>query len=372
MKSEQNENPPTANPSSRRLLICTQSIDRDDPIAGFFYTWVCEFAKHCEKITVIALSGTGAEHLPKNVQVISLEKERHASKFRQLYLFYRAIIKYHHEYDTVFVHNVGPKLIILGAPFWRAARKKIFLWYVHRQVHIPLKLALKMVKKVFTSAPESMRVKTDKVLYVGHGIDLTRFKSITPTTTTTTTSSEPFKVIHLGRIAPIKNIDTLVETARLLQNTGAYEFHLYGTSITEAEHEYKKKIEKKIIQYGLTNTFHLHGTVSPTDVPNIFKNAAVSVNLTPTGGMDKAVIESMAAGVPTLISNEAFATSFGTDWNALHVTYRDPRSLAEKIETLRALSQDDFTTLQAAVRTKAEQFDLSHLIQNLVKEMYVI
>jgi hypothetical protein len=57
-----------------KLLIITQKVDINDPILGFFHRWIEEFAKHCEKITVICLY-KGTYNLPNNVKVLSLGKE---------------------------------------------------------------------------------------------------------------------------------------------------------------------------------------------------------------------------------------------------------------------------------------------------------
>ena len=54
-----------------RLLICTQAVDVNDPILGFFVRWIEEFAKHCEKVTVICLR-KGEYTLPQNVHVHAL------------------------------------------------------------------------------------------------------------------------------------------------------------------------------------------------------------------------------------------------------------------------------------------------------------
>lgn len=58
-----------------RLLIVTQKVDRDDDLLGFFHQWICEFAKHCDFVTVICLE-KGEYALPANVRILSLGKER--------------------------------------------------------------------------------------------------------------------------------------------------------------------------------------------------------------------------------------------------------------------------------------------------------
>jgi len=38
-----------------KLLIVTQKVDINDDVLGFFHDWIKEFAKNCEKVTVICL-----------------------------------------------------------------------------------------------------------------------------------------------------------------------------------------------------------------------------------------------------------------------------------------------------------------------------
>jgi len=71
-----------------KLLICTQMIDKNDPILGFFHRWVEEFAKHFEHIHVICLK-EGQHTLPQNVTVHSLGKEGGESRIKYVIRFYR-------------------------------------------------------------------------------------------------------------------------------------------------------------------------------------------------------------------------------------------------------------------------------------------
>ena len=56
-----------------KLLILTQKVDENDDVLGFMHGWIKEFAKHYEKIIVVAL-GVGQYDLPENVKVLSLGK----------------------------------------------------------------------------------------------------------------------------------------------------------------------------------------------------------------------------------------------------------------------------------------------------------
>ncbi|MCH8889170.1 hypothetical protein IID26_01965, partial [Patescibacteria group bacterium] len=70
-----------------KLLLVTQKVDIDDPILGFFHRWIEEFAKQCEKVTVITLF-EGKHNLPENVKVLSLGKESGAPRLKYVSRFF--------------------------------------------------------------------------------------------------------------------------------------------------------------------------------------------------------------------------------------------------------------------------------------------
>ena len=102
-----------------KLLIVTQTIDINDPVLGFFCRWVEEFAKHCEKVTVICLH-EGIHSLPNNVRVTALGKTRVERVFDFLHL----CISRRSEYDIVFVH-MNPEYIVIAGTLWRLMSKKL-------------------------------------------------------------------------------------------------------------------------------------------------------------------------------------------------------------------------------------------------------
>jgi glycosyltransferase involved in cell wall biosynthesis len=298
----------TASTINKKLLICTQSVDKDDPIAGFFYAWVCEFAKHCEQVTVIALSGTGAEHLPKNVHVVSLEKEQGAIKFRQLYLFYQAIISQRQQYDTVFIHNVGPKFVILGAPLWKLWQKQIALWYVHGSVDWKLRLAERLVDKAFSSAPETFRIPSKKITFLGHGIDVERLGN-----TSLQLDPQYFTILQVSRISPRKHCDVLLEALPefATQYTKPFKVFFVGATTSQGDEEYLQNLQRRVAELGLTEQVTFVGGVSPQKLPAYYAKADVTVNVTTTGGVDKTALESLAMGVPVITTFSAFKNILG-------------------------------------------------------------
>src|SRR3989344_1078070 len=156
-----------------KLLILTQKIDINDNVLGFFHRWVEKLAEHCEKVTVICLQ-KGEYRLPGNVRVLSLGKPaqgwsasggdvRHwvFNRIKYILKFYKYIFRERKSYDSIFVH-MNPEYVILGGLFWCLWNKKIVLWYTHKAVNWKLKLAEKIVNKIFTASEESFRLPSKK------------------------------------------------------------------------------------------------------------------------------------------------------------------------------------------------------------------
>ena len=196
-----------------KLLIVTQAVDTEDPILGFFVRWIEEFAKHVGRIEVICLK-EGKHDLPVNVRVHSLGKEKKPPRlWRRLvytFRFLSLIWKLRHDYDVVFVH-MNVEYVILGAIFWRLLGKKVGLWYLHKSVTLRLRIAVFLTHYVFTGSQESLRLQTPKMRILGQGIDMELFSSVPRKV------PEVFTVLFVGRLSPVKDVETVIAAASLLR-----------------------------------------------------------------------------------------------------------------------------------------------------------
>lgn len=279
-----------------KLLIVTQKVDENDDVLGFFHPWLKEFARYCEKVEVVCLF-EGEHHLPANVRVHSLGKEKGANKLTQLLRF--AIYVLRLPYSAVFVH-MNPIYVCLAGPWWRLTGRKIALWYTHKEVDLKLHLAALLTDFIATAAPESFNLASKKVRVLGHGIEISRFKN---------PGILPIKnlVVSVGRITPIKHQDLLIEAVEILRERGRdIRVRYIGAPVYDSDVKYDADIKKAIDDYGLEEYVEFAGSMSYKNVAKEYWNAAISVNLLPTGGLDKAVFESLAAGTPALTTNFGF------------------------------------------------------------------
>lgn len=340
-----------------RLLIVTQKVDANDPILGFFHTWIVEFAKYAEAVTVICLE-KGEYDLPPNVRVYSLGKETEKSRLKYVLNFYRYIWREKRSYDAVFVH-MNPEYVVLGGWLWALLRKPVYLWYVHRQINSKLKTAAFFVRTIFTSSKESLRISTKKALYVGHGIDSEKLLMPSPD------FSAPLGLLHLGRITRIKHIEVFIEALSLLRGDGIdAALLLAGECVAPEDNAYKRELLELIEEKEVGDHVHFTGALPASAA---FARAQISVNGAPDGGMDKAVLESLAAKRPVFVANQAFQPVMSEYWDFFSYRHGDSAELTAKIKLFLALPQGQKEILVDKLEEKVRvEYDVRTLIKRII------
>jgi len=341
-----------------KLLIATQTVDKDDNILGFFHDWIEEFAKHAERVHVICLF-EGKHELPENVRVHSLGKERGNTRWDYLRLFYTYVWRLRGEYDSVFVH-MNQIYVILGGLLWRIWKKKIGLWYTHKQVTLSLRIATFLTNIVFTASEESFRIRSKKKKVVGHGINADLFSC------SMGSLHDPIRILHMGRITPIKNCDTLITMVSVLGNAYGRKVHLTfaGAPVTNDDKNYLADLRIQVGELGLQSAVFFVGAPIFTDVPSVFCDADIVVNAAPTGGVDKAPLSAILSKRPVVVSNRAYQRIFGTYAHQCIAEYRDPDDFSQKIEGVITMHDRErmLTDLDNFVR---RNYSLEKLVQTI-------
>jgi glycosyltransferase involved in cell wall biosynthesis len=347
-----------------RILMITRRVDREDARTGFVHTWIERLAAHpaVERVHVICLE-RGEYDLPDNVTVASMGKERGYGRLMRLAAFQRAMPPAVHDADVIFAH-MSPRYALVAAPWALRYGLPLVLWYTHRHVGLELRLAHLLASRVVTASPESFTLPSHKVAVVGHGIDMAAFRPAEPGT-----GSLGRLVAAIGRLSPIKGYDTLIEAAALLVNRPGCEdvrFAIAGGG-TDEHPAYADSLRALVRERGLETRVAFLGAVPHDEIPDIYRDAALTVNLCPTGGLDKVVIESLASGVPALVHNRTFLPILGDAARQLFVPELDPALVADRLAALLALTAEERAALgrRLAARVRAG-YSLSVLVERLV------
>lgn len=345
-----------------KLLICTQAVDKEDPVLGFFHRWIQEFALHAEQVTVICLR-EGVHNLPTNVTVHSLGKEQ-GSRPGVVYAlrFLRYAYALRHRYEVVFVHMNSEYLVVAGF-MWRMLSKRTALWYMHKTVSLRLRIAVFWADLVFTASPRSMRVKTRKKRVVGHGIPIDSFVPVQPPP-----ADRPISLLTIGRLSQVKRIEILIDTLAILVGRGMdARLTIAGAPAGNDGGRYARSLVQRARERGIQDNVQFIGPVSNDRIYGLFKDAHLFLHASNTGSLDKASLEPLAVGVPVSTVDSELAQACK---KAVILAQPEPNSFAATIE--KAAREEVWREDEVREEARsyiAEHHSLKTLVEHILTQM---
>ena len=345
-----------------RLLWFNLATDADAPNLGFTTEWINALARHCEYIDVISMR-VGRVDVAANVRVFSLGKERGFGEARRAFRFYRLLwtLLRARRHDACFAH-MQPLFAAMAAPLLRLHGVPLTLWYAHRSVTLRLRLAEMAATRVVSPSRDSFRLPGDKLRITGHGIDVDRFSPTEP-------ARGNFTILCLGRIAPVKRLETLLSAAELMADQGAqFRVRLLGT-VYPQDRPYAEALQAQVERSGMTDCVEFADAVPHERVPAELRRAHVMVNLSATGSVDKAVLEAMACAIPVVCANEAFVEMLSPWAGQVLTPPDDPKILAQRLQGLMAMESGARLELGLELRALVER---DHSLQNLVEKLLAV
>jgi glycosyltransferase involved in cell wall biosynthesis len=331
-----------------RLLLITQKVDRSDPVLGFFHRWIEKFSKYYESITVICLY-KGEYNLPNNVRVLSLGKENGKSKIEYIINFYKYIYQEKDNYDKVFVH-MNQEYILLAGIVWKIMKKDIFMWRNHNIGNKLTDLAGLFCKKVFCTSRFSYTAKYQNTQIMPVGVDLENFKP------NSSIKRIPNSILSLGRIAPSKNIDILVDALVEINNPDIIT-SIYGNPLPQDEIYYKG------LEIKGENHIDFYKGVTNIETIDIYSANQIFVNMSSSGMYDKTIFEAIACGCLILVSNDNLRGQISDDF-IFHE--RNKSEFILKLNKLLNYSDDQISK----AKIELSNFIKSHSLDNLGQKLY--
>lgn len=329
-----------------KLLICTQAVDKNHPILGFFHGWILEFSKHFSEVHVICLQ-KGEHTLPPHVYVYSLGKEEGESKLKYVYRFYKHFgnIFFNVRVDFVFFH-MGAIYNILGAPFFLIRsfyNTEFYWWKAHGHINLFGRIALLFVDKVYTSTESGFPILTKKRNVVGQAIDVSHF--ILPEDETV----RKREIVFVGRIMPVKHIEDFIDTANILTSLNLdLMFTIVGPV---GDVVYAHTLKDRCISLSLQDRIQFVGSKTQAELVSIYQSATIFLNTSLTHSMDKTVLEGMLCGTIPVTGNKAFSDLLSL--HALYIKSATPRIYAERIQQLL---ESDTDALRISLRDSVIAF----------------
>jgi glycosyltransferase involved in cell wall biosynthesis len=328
-----------------RLLWFNLATDCNDPVLGFGCNWISAVAKHVDWIDVLTMR-SGPAHLPKNVRVFSVGKEKGYSEARRAVVFYWMLgqLLSHHRYDACFSHMM-PLFTAMAGPVLKLAGVPIVTWYAHASVTHVLRVSHFFSTRVVASVASAYPYRHDKLVVIGQGIDAELFSpgEILP--------EHPPLILCVGRISPVKDHPTLLKAAALLRARAAYSFRVIILGHV-SDPAYFEALKAMVADLGLESVVEFEAGMPLNLLPDWYRRCTVHVNLTPAGSADKVAWEAMACARPSIVANEGFVETLGNLSRELLYPHGDAAALACRLERILGLESEAPGSMGAYLRTQ--------------------
>jgi glycosyltransferase involved in cell wall biosynthesis len=343
-----------------RVAMLVQKVDERDWLMSFALKWIRALAARVDRVDVIALERREAD-LPANVFVQSMGKERGYGRARELIAFYGALGSIIRDVDVIFSH-MTPRYVLTSAPLAIPFRKPQVLWFTHRQTSLELRLATVLSRYVVSAVPDSFPLRTPKLRVLGHGIDTDFYAP-----DLTCVPDVPPLIVYVARLMPIKRQDALLKAI----GTGIEaRVALVGDVPAGHDASYLEMLKGLAHDLGIEDQVTFTGGLLAEAVRDLLRRATLAVNLSPPGLFDKAALESMLVGVPTLVSNPAFNDLLGE--HVPRQSIADPNdtlALADRLGALLALPAGERQRMAADIR---ERVRAAHSLDGLMDKLVAL
>jgi glycosyltransferase involved in cell wall biosynthesis len=318
------------------LLVITQKVDRQDPTLGFFHRWLEQWSQAYGELIVICLE-KGEVDLPDNVRVLSLGKEEQQSRWQYLRRLATYLWQERGHYRSVFVH-MNQEYVLLTGWWWRLTAKRILLWRNHAQGNYLTLLAIALADKVFCTSPQAYVAKFKKTVVMPAGVDLRLYQQQVAVV-------KSDRLLCLGRVSPVKKIDQLILSIGLLKRQGVIINLDIAGPRNNRDAAYYDELQQLVRENSLVEQVRFLPAIPPSELPAFYNHYRWLVNLTPSGSLDKTILEALACGLVVLTSNQFFASHLPAEW--MMAESFGPNDLASRLQSLQGQLQIDPTQDQA-------------------------
>lgn len=342
------------------LLMFNLAVDDKHVTLAFGLRWIEALAERFEHIDVVTMTA-GHHQLPGNVTVWSVGRERGYPEWLRALRFYWLVwrILRQRHIDVVFTHMI-PVFAVLFWPVGVLTGLKNVLWYAHGATPRMLKLAHRLVDWVVSSTAQGFRLSSDKVSFIGQGIDAARYQTVPRIIDT------EFHLLTVGRLAPSKGLDLLVTALADWKPDTDWHLTIVGDATCESENLYARALRHKAQDALGADRVTFTGRLDPDAIVPILGKSDVFINLSSTGSLDKAMVEAMASGCPVVSSNDAFHAIAIAEGFPECAIENSPQSLHATLDRLFSMSVAERHELE---RRQAEVARRDHTLDGLIQRL---
>jgi glycosyltransferase involved in cell wall biosynthesis len=322
----------------RRIVFVTQQIDPEHPNLAAATAMVSALAAKVDEVVVIALRAVPGV-LPDNCVVHVIGARTRLGRGLK---YAWALLRSMHPRPIGLIAHMSPIYAVLAAPLLRPLGVPVVLWFTHWKSSRLLRLAERLSTSIVSVAQESFPLSSDKVVAIGHGIDMAQFPCQDHGD-----AAPPLRALALGRTSPAKGLEGIAKAVLLLRDRGIdVVLEIRGPSETQEEREHLAYVR------GLaSDVIRVEPPVPRTRLPEIFAQTDVLVNNTAEGSLDKVVFEACASCLPVLASNPSFVVLLEEE---LRFDRNDVEGIARGLSWIASRSHEERRELGRDLRRRVE------------------
>jgi glycosyltransferase involved in cell wall biosynthesis len=347
----------------RPVVIC-QAVDEDDPVSATLVRWIRSLAADpsVAGVRVLALR-VGRFELPGSVAVVDLGVGK-ATRLRNFYVQVAQAIR-RREADFFLVLQGGPYPALL-LPVKLLTGRRVYQWKTHSHVSRRMAFYARWCDDlVFTATPSSFPLDVPNVRVVGHGIDLELFHP--------EPGDGPARadLVTVGRVTPVKRLDRLVVALGAARDSRgrAWSLDVCGPELA-GDHQYRAGLDDLVGRLRLSDAVHFLGAVPQDELRAVLGSHRAAVSFS-DGGLDKAIAEAMACGLPVVSTNASFAELLPDDLRELLVLdHDDVQAQARGITRVLELDEHERRAIGERLRAiVAERHGLAQFWAKILTEI---
>jgi glycosyltransferase involved in cell wall biosynthesis len=257
--------------------------------------------------------------------------------------------------SSIVFHHMSTKTCLIVGPALRFFGVPQGLWYSHSKKNLELRFASWVTNRTFSSTESALPIKSSKADFVGHGLNVSKFKVGHP-------EMRNNRILSLGRIARVKNNEALI-SAVATANCGISDVYLAGPLSNETN--YLEELKNYGISLGV-NVHHIP-PVTYDEVAALLGQYSVCYTGSPNS-VDKSVIEGAMTGCFTIALQDFVLEQTGMSQILKSLGIREMPRLYEQISIENILFNDNARRIELSKLAK-EINNVENTVKKIVSDL---
>ncbi len=348
------------------MFICEAVDIGDRVVGGTTPERIAAFANHpdVQRVHVVSLR-KGEYSLPANVAVHCLNHRSNPRFYHRLITLARfhamvlwLILRYRVDTAYCYMSSMYP---ILLAPYRLLFGLQVCLWWGHTRTSWLGRLGIThFTDKWFTANQTTAPYRSDNLHLVGQGVNQHLFRPLE--------RKKSWDFITVGRITPIKQIDTILRALALCKDASSSDPTLVvcGEPVYEEDRAYFAQLRDLVDTFGLADNVVFAGRVPYTELPEYYNRSGCFVFAT-KGGVAKVVLEAMSCSIPAIVAEPGMRDFLPERIAEQVLCERDAESIGRAMCRALTLSEQERKTRGESLRSLVEStYNLEALTDRVV------